>query len=375
MEKTFVCDHCGETHPIEQSVVVQGDLLCQRCMNSETIICSRCGEILYRDSNAGDEDTPLCSPCFDRYYTACERCGVTIRQEDAHYDDEDDDEDTPYCYDCHSRYHVNRVIHNYYFKPEPIFHGEGPRYFGVELEIDEGGERNDYARAILDVGNGSGEENIYIKHDGSLDNGMEIVSMPASIEYHLTQLPWKEILEKARELRFVSHACSTCGLHIHISRLAFGETAEEQEPYLARILYFFEKHWEELLKFSRRTERQLDRWAARYGFKEQPQDILEEAKKGGRGGRYSCVNLENRDTIEFRIFRGTLKLNTFIATLQLVNRICDVALFLSDEELKAMSWTTFVSGIQSETTPELVQYLKERRLYVNDVVEVREEEV
>ena len=59
-----------------------------------------------------------------------------------------------------------------------------------------------------------------------------------------------------------------------------------------------------------------------------------------------------------------------IATLQLVDRICDVAIFLSDEELKAMSWTTFVSGCQAT---ELVQYLKERRLYVNEPAAGEEE--
>ena len=66
-----------------------------------------------------------------------------------------------------------------------------------------------------------------------------------------------------------------------------------------------------------------------------------------------------------------LKLNTLLATLQLVDRICDVALYLSDEELKDMSWSTFVAGC---TQPELVQYLKERRLYVNEPV-VAEAEV
>ena len=66
------------------------------------------------------------------------------------------------------------------------------------------------------------------------------------------------------------------------------------------------------------------------------------------------------------MFRGTLKYNTLIATLQLINRICDVALFLSDDELKDMSWTTFVIGC---TQPELIQYLKERRLYVNEAIE------
>ena len=44
---------------------------------------------------------------------------------------------------------------------------------------------------------------------------------------------------------------------------------------------------------------------------------------------------------------------------------------MSDEEIRQMSWTTFVSGC---TQPELVRYLKERRLYVNEPI-VTEEEV
>ena len=60
-----------------------------------------------------------------------------------------------------------------------------------------------------------------------------------------------------------------------------------------------------------------------------------------------------------------------IATLQLVSRVCDVALLMTDEQIKAMSWTSFAARC---TEPELVQYLKERRLYVNEPV-VGEEEV
>ncbi len=143
-----------------------------------------------------------------------------------------------------------------------------------------------------------------------------------------------------------------------------------QDGAIARILYFFEKFWDELLKFSRRTPRQLERWAARYGYKEQPKDILEHAKKGCPGGRYTCVNLQNGDTVELRIFRGSLRWNTLIATLQLVDRICDMALYLSDQELQSLSWTTFAAGCQA---PELIRYLKERRLYVNDPVEAEAE--
>ena len=71
----------------------------------------------------------------------------------------------------------------------------------------------------------------------------------------------------------------------------------------------------------------------------------------------------NYTTIEFRMFRGTLKYNTFIAALELVDAICDLAVNLTDEGIAKMSWSEFVDTI---TEPELIQYLKERRLYIND---------
>ena len=129
-------------------------------------------------------------------------------------------------------------------------------------------------------------------------------------------------------------------------------------------MFFVECHWRELLRFSRRTQRQMDQWAARYGYRDQPHEMLEHVKKGS-GSRYTCVNLTNRDTIEFRMFRGTLKLNTLLATLQMVDHICDVALYLSDDELRDLSWSSFVSGIKES---ELIQYLKERDLYVNEPI-------
>ena len=49
------------------------------------------------------------------------------------------------------------------------------------------------------------------------------------------------------------------------------------------------------------------------------EEILKEAKHGANG-RYACINLINTDTIEFRVFRGTLKYNTVITTLQFVWR-------------------------------------------------------
>lgn len=365
MSTTIPCSVCGSLYEEDDLIELDGSMICCECLDQETAVCEHCGQRILLSDAAGDADTILCQHCYEEHYTPCECCGRVIYMDDAYYED-----DETLCLSCYEAIQQHKGIQNYYYKPEPLFYGEGPRYFGVELELDEGGESSENANCLLEIANECGDERAYCKHDGSLDEGFEIVSHPMSLDYHLEEMPWPEVLQSARRMGYLSHQAGTCGLHVHVSRKAFGDSEEEQDTCIARILYFVEKNWEELLKFSRRTSRQLERWAARYGYKEQPREILEHAKTGYHGGRYTCVNLENHATIEFRMFRGTLKQNTFIATLQMVNRLCDVALFLSDQEVKAMSWTTFVSGCQE---PELVQYLKERRLYVNEPVNGEEE--
>ena len=368
MSQQRTCAICGAACPPEDLYEFDGQELCARCLEEETLHCHHCHERIWQADNAGTEDLPLCQDCRDDYYTVCCRCGALIRDAHACYAESDEYEERPYCSDCYGHCARNEAIHDYYYKPAPIFYGDGPRFFGVELEIDGGGESREKARSLLEVCNREGDY-CYIKHDGSLEDGLEVVTHPMDLASQLQRMPWGELCRKAAGLGYLSHRSTTCGLHIHVSRDTFGRTEREQDEAIARVLYFFEKHWEELLKFSRRTQRQLERWAARYGYKDQPMEILDYAKKGYHGGRYTCINLQNRDTVEFRMFRGTLRANTILATLQLVDRICDLSLYLSDEEVRALAWTSFVSGITPERYPQLVQYLKERRLYVNEPVE------
>lgn len=360
----IICSMCEREVSPQDALEFDDQFLCPHCLDLHTVTCTHCGRRLWHDANYGDSDTPLCEDCYYSHYTSCERCGRIIPNDEVCCGDDDDDRS--YCQHCADEISRHEVIHGYYYKPEPIFYGEGNRYFGVELEIDGAGEDSDNAEQILDAVHRNGLELIYCKHDGSLDDGFEIVTHPMTLDFHLKEMPWNALCREAARLGYYSHQAKTCGLHIHVNRTAFGETEYEQDECIARILYFFEKHWSELLKFSRRTERQLERWAARYGYKENPADILEHAKKGYGSGRYTCVNLTNESTIEFRIFRGTLKVNTIIATLQLVNRIYDLAIFSSDDEMKRLSWSEFVSRVDE---PELIQYLKERRLYINEEIE------
>jgi hypothetical protein len=83
--------------------------------------------------------------------------------------------------------------------------------------------------------------------------------------------------------------------------------------------------------------------------------------------------LLNNATIEARIFRGTLKLNTLIAAIELMEEICIKAINLMDEEMQQLSWRDFVQGINKEQMPELVEYLKIKQLYINEKIEFEED--
>ncbi len=367
-EETRFCHCCDREYPLSALAVVEGGFyVCESCQLDNTVACSNCGCLLLLEDNAGSTSIPLCQDCYDDHYNTCVDCGRLIHADDTYYRDRCDDD--PYCYDCFSRLERGYGVEDYYYKPDPIFYGNGSRFFGVELEIDEAGESDSNADRIMSIGNRD-SDHIYCKHDGSLHDGFEIVTHPMTLDYHMNKMPWADVLREAKSMGYISHQAGTCGLHVHVNRNSLGRNIEEQESCIGRILFFFEKHWDELLKFSRRTQRQLDNWAARYGYKDTPKELLEHVKKGTSKGRYACVNLQNYDTVEFRIFRGTLKLNTLIATLQLVNNICEVAYYLSDYDVQNLSWTSFVKSCKE---PELIQYLKEREIYINEPVNSEEE--
>lgn len=359
MKGNLVCAVCGERLSDDILREFDGQVMCENCFYDKTVVCDNCGDRIWRDDNEGDSVHILCNHCREYSYTTCEDCGALIHNEEAHYDD-----DYPYCYECYEKL-IDRPIKNYSYKPEPIFYGSGKMFYGVELEIDRGGESDENARTILEVANNE-SEHIYVKRDSSIENGFEIVSHPMTLSYHLENMPWGKVLDKALQLCYVSHNSSCCGLHIHCSRTGFGDTFEKQEKAIGRLVYFFEKFWDQLVRLSRRTPENLNRWAAKYATISKTTEETYKKAKDKRMGRYCAVNLINYSTVEIRMWRGTLRIETLIATLELVDFICQAAIRLSDKEMEAMSWDSFVSEIPPEKV-DLIEYLKSKQLYVNEI--------
>ena len=184
-EMLMHCCNCDCEMPVEEAVYFEGEAYCRDCLEEETTICIQCGARIFADDSEGDDETPLCGSCFERYYNRCDACGRLILQEDEYFDE---DSDRTLCYHCMKQ----GAILNYSYKPDPIFYGtDSNLYLGVELEIDDGDGSHEDAKEILRIANAAGSH-IYIKHDGSLDSGFEIVTHPMTLQYHMEVLPWKE---------------------------------------------------------------------------------------------------------------------------------------------------------------------------------------
>ena len=50
---------------------------------------------------------------------------------------------------------------------------------------------NSNAQKLLDIAN-KNAENLYIKTDGSLNEGLELVTHPMTLEYHLNEMPGRK---------------------------------------------------------------------------------------------------------------------------------------------------------------------------------------
>ena len=173
------CAHCGTADA--ELTEFNGRFYCPVCLDALTLVCTDCGTRFLRSRNCSENDAfPVCPDCYNRNYTHCTRCGALIHTNACYYPYDNDD---PYCQSC-CREIDSCAIHEYGYKPEAIFYGQGDRFFGVELEIDGGGEYTDNAESILSIANR--EQNlIYCKHDGSLDDGFEIVTHPMSLDFQL----------------------------------------------------------------------------------------------------------------------------------------------------------------------------------------------
>lgn len=252
-------------------------------------------------------------------------------------------------------------IYDHDYKPEPIFYGNSSAFLGVELEVDNGNLTAEFLNKLLTTANSTNSIRIYLKEDATLNCGFEIVSHPMTLDYHKKYMNWGELFCILHRNAFESNNTQTCGLHIHINKSFFGVDNVTQIKYITKAIFFVEKFWRELQTLSRRSLHSCELFSFRLGFEtiySSPEVLYTLASN-----HHYCLNTQHKDTIEFRLFKGTINYSHFIAALELVFNICSFVRTVSNEDIKNMMWRDFTDYIKYEYN-DLIEYLREYRLYI-----------
>ena len=256
----------------------------------------------------------------DYYY--CEHCGRwwSYYEYNTHRD---------ICYECERELLLVRDYHAH--KGDYIRFGEGSLLIGAEIETDTDNwmaDREEMARTVKNILG----EHAYFEEDGSLsEEGFEIITQPHSLEA-FKELPLREAFSALIDNDYRAHDTTTCGLHLHFSREWFGDTEAERVQNIAKMVMFYDKNWDKLYKLSRRDS--TDSCARDYAYTnidgdnvlrniESAENLIDNKKYGSR---YTAVNLtcyDRHGTVEFRLGRGTLNYNTFMAWVDLHRAIAE----------------------------------------------------
>ena len=288
-------------------------------------------------------------------YRCCSRCGIeyTITEQEI---EKLSDNDSVLCPECRKRRYVT-PYHRY--TPSLNFHsvnGENDDlFFGIELEVELGGESDRIAGEVVDIMTENNNSFVYVSHDSSLNNGFEIITQPATINYH------RRLEEKYCELfkylvgeGYRGHNANNAGIHIHFSRKFFG-VGKEEELRTLNLINLINRFWNQIVIFSRR-----DYNKSRYYMKKISEDwdssesyLCKYDKTSLSDGHHYAINIVNEDTIELRMFKSTLNPNTFMCILDFVDKVVRTVKDKSLSELNDMKFEDFL-------TPRALEYYNQR---------------
>jgi hypothetical protein len=205
---------------------------------------------------------------------------------------------------------------------------------------------------------------VYLKDDGSLNDGFEIVTHPHTLTEYQTNFNW-DALSKLKNQGLRSWNTSTCGLHVHVSREAFAVEGVRLS-YEQRILRR-QAHELRFMKLIYDNERQVCRIAGRGGnhyasFMDKGK-LVNKVKRGvQQNGRYSAVNTDNDNTLEVRVFKGSLRPERVLSALEFVTASVEYTRDLPiNGKNNALSWLRFTGYVaqHAETYPNLALIMNE----------------
>lgn len=321
----FECDCCGHIFHIDNQEIVRctDEYVCQNCAENNYYRCDDCRELFPRDCVTITHNRDyICDDCYGSYYFTCSNC-----EEVYHIDDEREDPNTgdSVCINCYDECRCGVMDYHDFdsssYKRRKCCGEKNPITFGVELECDDGRFSIDDFEDYINDG-----YKIHFERDGSLSHkGVECISQPCSLKYHQEKFEWEKILNILKNQGFKSHNTETCGLHIHIGR---------KQLTSSQIIKMdvFVNHGREFFAKIARRETFYGR-GGHYDITKKADPRCPSGYLGNHFRRYTAVNTTNYNTVELRIFKGSLKYNTFIGTIEMCHALVNFVNLISLKEI------------------------------------------
>lgn len=302
------------------------------------------------------------TPAQRRYFDYCDACGHC--------------HGTPICVDCSEcgethatpecepeESEVSSLIHSYNYRPDPRFLGQGPLYLGFELELGfpESGVYgvSDAAEAVHEIV----DPYAYLKEDGSIDHGFELVSHPMSFAFATDRFPMEDMMASLRNNG--AESSSGLGIHVHVSRAGFDSPSHvyrwlkllyRNSQQVERIARRRNSHW----AMFRPEERLLGKmyakgWPHSYQMTMDEDQQIRASHRSQFGSqyygshRYSAVNCNTgHGTFEVRVFRSTTSTRKLMAAIGLCHSSIEYTRELTAADVcqrDGWQWSSFADWV------------------------------
>jgi hypothetical protein len=346
------CPHCGLDSVSTAFVKTDSGVhVCEACIKTLYVTCRACHKPTLK-SEATLIAGEWFSPQFASQYAECDECHCLITSRDAQ-------QYGGVCMNC-----LRGVVLDWNAKIDGKLDflvtpseskGKNTRYFGVELEVehnsgnDKGNNLYQTARAVRSFFNAKKDPFVMIKHDGSLENGFEIVTAPATYGVH--EAWWNEFFKTYGERgEMSSRYTTTCGMHVHISKnsltqLQIGKIlvficAHANRHFIKAIAGRDSNRYNNFTHAKRLTDAYGGTWIA-------------------NEGRYTAVNLMNANTVEIRLFKGTLDKSKFFKNMEFVTALVEYCAIGNCSINDVKEFGGFVKFVSNASTvyPNLFKFL------------------
>jgi hypothetical protein len=362
--KLYYCRNCGLLHA--KSEMVKSERFCSNCAG-DMRVCTNCGVQVEKRSAypalIKGRRHLICGRCKEGF-KYCTGCGnLHPPDESASYDvrrfEDGSMEKLFVCLACnkgafkcicgdmtHSvvskRNNVGRYVcpacaeedqgmQPYYFKPMRLHFqksetegkvSEAGFYMGFEIEIAQTHSTIDQHSLTHLLKEKFGKSKLYCMHDGTIESstgfqGLEVVSHPFTWqEYKSSSHKWDEMLIFLRSCGWKSNFPGV-GFHVHTNKAAWGSF----QVYKLLQLIYKNKPW-----VCEVAQRKPTTYCTMNNSDFDEAVLVAKDKKNRKPDHYAAVNLNNgngeaSNTIEFRMFQGTLEPLYFHKNMEFV-RAC-----------------------------------------------------